>query len=501
MLSEQFISELGIVLQAHNHLLEELQKTLSDVELSLNQSAQKLSKTRENTSKLQELEALMAELEAEEEWLEEEDFEDFDPDEFLQIYQNQQQTVFRKLTKIGFRDWGGFVRRCATYELSKGFNPLAPYESLLTEKDLRLLESESYEAQYKWDKTDYIFVGVAGILATLADFFLVGIPKGFVSGRYAGQQASPITTWLKKYDIKNSNDWFANWAKSLEKSCKVPYDRMNFINAEGEVKKISGMAGNVHRLQSLGHDPILGFVFGVLDIMRGTITGFSYDKHLKKHEFTHGAVWSNREPVNLIEALLLHMGHLISDGATPMGLPAPFMGLIQGINIGGFGEKEKSVGEIARWMYLNGYDFRHFLVSGLTPAVIEIILRAYIMLRHYSEHGEIGWDEVTVFNHPKYRSMLLMAHSIATMGNVGKITLMHGNPLAINYAEWMALFGYLIPHVKYLCFDKHRLKIEHLEKINKSGWDELMQSNDRLLTKINQDPDKSFTQIDLGVSI
>jgi hypothetical protein len=164
-----------------------------------------------------------------------------------------------------------------------------------------------------------------------------------------------------------------------------------------------------------------------------------------------------------------------------MGLPAPFMTLIQGINAGSFGEKNRTVGEIARWMYLNGYDFRHFLVSGLTPAVIEITLRAYIMLKHYSEHGETTFN---VASNPKYRTMLLMAHSIATLGNAGKITLLQGNPLAINYAEWMAFIRYLIPSLKYWTFDQHRLRIEHLSQINTDGWDQLLQSNDQLLATV-----------------
>lgn len=161
-----------------------------------------------------------------------------------------------------------------------------------------------------------------------------------------------------------------------------------------------------------------------------------------------------------------------------MGLPAPFMTLIQGINVGSFGEKNRSVGEIARWMYLNGYDFRHFLVSGITPAVIEIILRAYIMLRHYSEHGE---TKFSISSHPKYRSMLLTAHFIATLGNVGKITLMQGNPLAINWAEWLAFFRYLFPTIKYLVFDQNRLRLEHMEQINEAGWDELLQNSEKIL--------------------
>ena len=164
-----------------------------------------------------------------------------------------------------------------------------------------------------------------------------------------------------------------------------------------------------------------------------------------------------------------------------MGLPAAFMTLMQGINIGSFGDKGRSVGEVARWMYLNGYDLRHFIASGITPAVVEIVLRAYIMLRHYSEHGEIKFD---LASHPKYRSMLMMAHGIATTANAGKVILMGGNPLAINYAEYMPFIRYLIPSLKYWLFDQQRLRLEHMEKINESGWDDLLDNSDRLLGAI-----------------
>ncbi len=480
MLSDEFITELGIALQAQNHILQEIELAVSEIDASLIESAQKLSSVSETTNQLRELEALMDELEAEQEWLEEEDFGNFNPDQILSLYENRQQSVFRELTQIGFKDWNSFVRQCQTYALHQGVEPLAPYDIFLTEADLQMLQAESYDAQYQWDKWDYIFVGASGVLASLTDFLLVSIPQAFTTGEYAGQIGSPITKWIKEYNTEKSDGWFAQWAKHLSETCKVPYDSMNYASAEG-VENIAGMSPKSHRFQSFGHDPVLGFVFGVLDIMRGTISGFSYEKLTHTHTWMQGVVWSNREPVGLITAILRHIGHLISDVATPMGLPAPLMTLIQGINVGSFGEKEQTVGEIARWMYLNGYDFRHFLVSGITPAVIEIVLRAYIMLRHYSEYGEVKFN---LGSHPKYRTMLLMAHGIATWGNAGKIILMEGNPLAINYAEWMAFTRYLIPSIKYWIFDQHRLRMEHYEAINSTGWDDLLQSSDRLLTTI-----------------
>lgn len=467
MISERLVIELRAVLQAQSHILRQLDATVSDAEEKLADS--------EQTEQIRELEQLMAELEESADWLEGDDFSDFDPDTILHLYERRRSAVSQELVKIGFKDWDSFVRQCQIYTLQQKLDPLAPYEAMLTKADLKKLKDESYDAQLQWNKWDYMFVGASGVLAALTDHLLVRIPQTLTTGEYAGQTGSPLTAWLKQYDTNKANDWFAQLAKHLSKMCEVPYDEQKSFNLEGE-QKIPGMGGKSHRFQSFGHDPVLGFIFGVFDIMQGTLTGFSYDG--KTHSWIHEGVKLDYEPVGLIEALLRHIGHLISDVATPMGLPAPFMTLIQGINIGSFGKKGRTVGEIARWMYLNGYDFRHFLVSGITPAVIEIVLRAYIMLRHYSEHGE---TKFSIGSHPKYRSMLLAAHGIAALGNVGKIGLMQGNPLAINWAEWLALFRYLFPTIKYWVFDQNRLRLEHIEQLNEAGWDELLQNSDKIL--------------------
>lgn len=461
MISEQLVVELRAVLQVQNHILHQLDTAVSDAE-------EKLADVSEQTKQIRELEQLMAELEESEDWLEGDDFGDFNPDEILQLYERRRSTVSQELVKIGFKDWDSFVRQCQIYTLQQRLEPLAPYEAMLTKADLKKLENESYDAQLQWDKWDYMFVGASGVLAALTDHLLVKIPKTINGGEYAGQEGSPITAWLKNYNIAKSNDWFAQLARYFEEVCQTSYDNQQVIQ---------GMNPKSHRFQSLGHDPVLGFIFGVLDIMRGTITGFSYDKLSRIHHLDIQVVPSS-QAIGIIEAILRHIGHLISDVATPMGLPAPFMTLIQGINVGSFGEKNRSVGEIARWMYLNGYDFRHFLVSGITPAVIEIVLRAYIMLRHYSEHGE---TKFSICSHPKYRSMMLTAHLIATLGNAGKITLLQGNPLAINWAEWLAFFRYLFPTIKYWVFDQNQLRLQHMEQLNEASWNELLQNSEKII--------------------
>ncbi len=456
MISDIFVIELRAILQTQSHLLQRLSDRISEIE-------SKFVDVSQQSSQLQDLEQMMADLEDDIKFLEDEDLADFDPDEIYQIYDHHQNAIKRDLQAIGFTDWQSFVQQCQIYDLQNGLDPIAPYEVFLTEADLQQLanEKKSYDAQFAWDKWDYLFVGASGVLAALTDVLLVGTPK-----------TSPLTVWMKDFNTTakaGQTDWFSQWARDLEKACKVTYDNQD----------IKGMYPKSHRFQSLGHDPVLGFVFGVLDIMRGTVTGFSYDKLNGFHSFATHTVSSDAS-INLIEAILKHLGHLISDVATPMGLPAPFMTLIQGINIGSFGEKGRTVGEVARWMYSEGYDLRHFIASGITPAVVEIILRAYIMLRHYSEHGEVIFD---LASHPKYRSMLLMAHGIATAANAGKVVLTK-NPLAVNYAEYMAFVRYLIPSLKYWLFDQQHLRLEHMEKINESEWNDLLDNSDRLLSAI-----------------
>ena len=267
--------------------------------------------------------------------------------------------------------------------------------------------------------------------------------------------------------------------KELETRCKVPYDAVS-IDQGG----LAGMTGRTHRLQSLGHDPVLGFLFGVSDIFRGTLTGFSYDKFNKTHTLVTSQV-SDPHMIGLVEAFLMQIGHLISDVGTSTGLPAPFFSLFQGISTTNpLSKSNRTYGEMARWMYLHGYDFRHFITMGMTPCVVELVVRGFVLVRQYHENQEMT---VSISENPKFRAMLLTAHALASLGNAGKIALFQGNPLAINWAEWLALFRYLFPQIKYLVFEKQKLKVEHLEAINSHQWNILVKNTGELLLTMFQD--------------
>ena len=116
------------------------------------------------------------------------------------------------------------------------------------------------------------------------------------------------------------------------------------------------------------------------------------------------------------------------------------------LQFGSFGPKQRPVADLARYMYLNGYDFRNFVASFSSPAAIELVLLSYFAGRRYldpeydldctSEEPARGGKH----RHPRYKSIRLIADALACAANAGKVAFIYqGNPLAFNYAQWLSL--------------------------------------------------------------
>ena len=271
-----------------------------------------------------------------------------------------------------------------------------------------------------WDRFDYLAVLLAGFVATLLDVFLVRIP---LDGAFLGrmQSGSPMTRWIRE----NSKPVHDHYLGGLEKAAKVPYD----LSAGNTV---DGLSPKVHRLMSLGHDPVLAFVFGVIDIMSGT--GTYIDKHGNLRRIA-----TSTSPEDLVSAFLKIFLHLLSDVFTSAGIQPPFFTLLQlaktksSFVLGPSGEKV-SWTNVARYMYAHGYDMRHFATMGIVPASVEMIVRGWWLCKSFESIGEIAPPKA------KLTSMLMLSHLIATSGNLLKTGVIFGmNPLALNWAQLLAL--------------------------------------------------------------
>jgi hypothetical protein len=154
MLTDREVLDLRSILLAQSRLLDELDRAITT-------SASKLADVPAQTAEITQLQHLMAEIEASAHLLVADDLADFDPDHIPRLYEARRATVTNELTGLNCGDWPSFVRQCQHYTLYHGLDPLTPYEALLTERDLKQLRDESYDAGLRWDTWDYVAVGLS----------------------------------------------------------------------------------------------------------------------------------------------------------------------------------------------------------------------------------------------------------------------------------------------------------------------------------------------------
>ncbi|MFT7650681.1 MAG: hypothetical protein ACI8Y4_005455 [Candidatus Poriferisodalaceae bacterium] len=201
---------------------------------------------------------------------------------------------------------------------------------------------------------------------------------------------------------------------------------------------IPGMGPRTHRVQTFGHDPLLGLIMGTVDIMRVTITGVG-----TQGMFVHGT--SSNPGANPFEAFALQVVHLLPDLPTRAGLPVPGRSMVSSITGGNY--KGGSVSEWSRLMYLRGYDSWHFMSMATVPATVHLVLRAYWALRQELDEDyaaqvavETGPTGDPVSGHPHFDSLLLAGHAVAAGGNIAKLVAYGGNSVALDYDQWLAFF-------------------------------------------------------------
>ena len=296
----------------------------------------------------------------------------------------------------------------------------------------------------KMQPIDYIIAALSGGLAAIIDVFLVKIPKDTVivrNGESIFQEGGSLTGMLRGIGI-DENGKASKWVTVLEKWFKVPYDKS--IDSD-----IAGLMPKTHRLHSLAHDPsIAGLVWGIKDIVSGTFTCIDKNGCLIVEKV------SEANFAKLFTAPILWLGHLLSDVFTRMGLPIPGWSYLQLLQFGSFGEKQRTIAEVARYMYLEGYDLRHLLSMSSTNAVIELIVRLYYHLVCKKRPDKFVLtaekEYVEVQNKIKLHNMLFVSYSVASCGNIAKICAYQGNPTAFNLPLWLGMIKESITQVTIL---------------------------------------------------
>lgn len=200
--------------------------------------------------------------------------------------------------------------------------------------------------------------------------------------------------------------------KKCQGSC--PYDAQN-----GAPSWFEDNGRGSHRSKTLGHDALLGWIFGTANIMTQTITlsdfssykvtypGNCFGDPINTIEVFGGAIESTKEDwLRLPAAVVAHYAHLKSDIFTKAGLPVPLSGITSQ--------------DLAGELYKNQYDalclLKDVAIVG-SQAAISILINMLISLVHgllYNpqKDGDRKLYEV------RTRKILSISNALASSGNI-----------------------------------------------------------------------------------
>ena len=327
---------------------------------------------------------------------------------------------------------------------------------ILTSNDWAIVDERTaahikdFNARYALDRWDYAIAGGCGLFAAMLDLLFVKAPP------------LPNMPWPKEVDGV-FNRWVQQAFNRLlppEVSKKLSEFTIGGADSRTGDQLRGAPPGTLnpknHRLRSLSHDPILGFLFGVLDMKRGTCT-VVVDGRLKIYPATAGPVDGG-----LFSLLGRLFGHLLSDVNAPsakgnrgMGLPAPLMGILpmfDSLPVGDF-----NLGKQIKDMYDNGYDFRQLVATSIPVLIMEVMMRVFYAVKQVkltgSTLGEALMDTIPMRMNPRFRMMLAMAYGTVAAVNGAKVYIT-GDILNLNYAAWLGLVWNGFHSMKWALLDR-----------------------------------------------
>lgn len=363
-------------------------------------------------------------------------------------------SVINKKKKIIVPTWEEMCKE-ALKEIKENISidDLFTSEELIANKVVINSLNNEFKELYKLDNTEIAISVLAGLLSAVIDILLIGMPHRTKNGLETGKLSNYVRNWFEKEFPEADMEELAN-----SKISKVPYDAQDNRNTN---IRVEGLSTYYHRLLTLGHDPFLGLLFGVLDILNGTMTSIDKNGKIVSQVIKE---YSDRKEDDIFKAITKQIIHFKSDVTTSMGLPEPFMSVFNLFQFGKIGKEEQTIAEIVQGMYYEGYDFIHFCSSSIPTMLIEVIVRICYSLKKIHEGKSIK-DSIPFSldreKNPKLSTMLFISHSISCSVNAGKIFFTK-NPLAINYPEWLIFARYSYKQLKWALIQKPQLKEAYL---------------------------------------
>lgn len=218
------------------------------------------------------------------------------------------------------------------------------------------------------------------------------------------------------------------------------------------------MGGSYHRLYTLGHDPILGWLFGTMNILTDIITTNDFQSHRVQRNpmiILPGSVpmttmvQESREMIeadrlNLPAAIFAQAQHLKSDEFTKVGLPVPVLSTINE--------------QFASKLYKEHYDAlcfsRDAKIVGVS-FVISVLIDMIVGLTHgLFRNEDIPKDIYEV----RTRKILLISNSIASASTIINASIT-SNPKNLDIGSLLNTVAHLFLDIRFIT----RIKQEYIE--------------------------------------
>jgi hypothetical protein len=180
---------------------------------------------------------------------------------------------------------------------------------------------KEFKARTRLTKTDLVFIPIAIALQCLRQYVL----QPFLdTHRLTHQQGDRI----KKIVVpKNLQEILCG---------SVPYDAITKRDKDSDS---TGLGGSTHRYRTLGHDPVLGWFFGPVNILSNSLTKTDF---ITSYEITDMKIGSQISTLKVIEdaheqasiefnlpvSIIRQAIHFGSDYFTKQGLPIPFISYV-----------------------------------------------------------------------------------------------------------------------------------------------------------------------------
>lgn len=357
-------------------------------------------------------------------------------------------------------------------------------EDLLTTDEINnvLIELDAINAEFSrrtsiFNKVDMSFLAIATALQVTKALLFPYIAKKFGYGNSfdASERLAHNDKAIEEAH-KKANDKFRD--KHLKNHKSGNWINLLYQTPAYDITVGSGdiginMEGRYHRLHTLGHDPILGWVFGTANILTDIITMNIYQSYrvVRKPKmkitservsiltlFNESYDVIQEDFLNLPAAIFAQAQHLKSDLYTKQGLPIPLLEIFN----------ENLAGQLYKGQYDTLCLARDIKIVGVSY-VVSTIMDMIIGLVHGLFRSK---DESKELFEIRTRKILLISNSIATSSSIVS-TYITQNVKNLDIGSLLVTVSHLFNDIRFITKIKSEFIQNEIDKRLQAEFDEI----------------------------